>query len=86
MEENGVNTHQRGSDAPGVRILFKIRDIGGTALWRGYLGGHPPYGHGPGGCLDPGGETADGKAPAEGNGRDVEIHLAGGGKGGRRIS
>ena len=38
-----------------------------------------------GGVSDPGGETDDGAAPAEDNGRDVEIHLDGIGKGGGRF-
>ena len=33
----------------------------------------------------PGGETDDGTAPAEDNGRDVEIHLYGCGKGGGKF-
>ena len=36
----------------------------------------------PGGVSDPGGETDYGKAPAEYNRREVEIHLGGGVKGG----
>ena len=38
-----------------------------------------------GGVSDPGGETADGTAPAEENVWDVEIHLRSGGKGGGRV-
>ena len=63
MEEDIVHTQQVGSDASGVRLLFKGRDTGGTAIFRGDLGGHPPHGHGPGRNLDPGGETAVGKYP-----------------------
>ena len=46
------------------------------------MGGHPPHGQVPVGVSDPGGETDDRKAHAVENGRDVEIHLGGGGKGG----
>ena len=55
---------------------------GGTALWSRYLGGHPLHGQGPGGGGSyPGGETADGTAPAEYTVQEVEIHLGGGSKG-----
>ena len=46
------------------------------------MGGHPPYGQGPGGVSGPGGKTDDGTTPAEGTVRDVEIHLGVVGKGG----
>ena len=45
----------------------------------------PPHGQVPGGVSDPDGNTADGTATAEDNGRDVEIHLGGSGKGGDRV-
>ena len=70
----------------GVRFLLKGHCPGGTSLWSGDLGGHPPHGQGPEGVSDPGGETDDEMAPAEDNGREVEIHLgSGGGKGGGEI-
>ena len=46
------------------------------------MGGHPPYGQGPGGVSFPGGDMDDGKSPAEDNIWDVEIHLGRGSKGG----
>ena len=49
------------------------------------MGGHPPHGKGPRGVSDPGGETAEGTAPAEDTRKEVEIHLSGGGKGGGGI-
>ena len=47
--------------------------------------GHPPHGQGPGEVSDPGGNTADRTSTAEDTGREVEIHLGGGGKGGGGI-
>ena len=85
MEEDVAHPQQGGSNASGVRILFKGRDTGGTALCSGDLGGHPPHGHVPGEVSDPGFKTADRTAPADDNGRDVEIHLVGGGKLGGRF-
>ena len=38
-----------------------------------------------GGGSEPGDYTYDGTAPAEENGRDMEIHLDGGGQGGGRV-
>ena len=66
----------------GVQIIFKGCCPGGTALWSRDLGGHPLHRQGPGGVSDPGGEMADGTAPAEDTGWEVEIHLDGGGKAG----
>ena len=66
----------------GVWLLFKGRDTGGAALRSGDLGGHPLHGHVPGWGSYPRGDKADGTDPAEDNGRDVEMHLGGGGKGG----
>ena len=37
------------------------------------------------GGFDPGGDTSEESAPAEDNGREVEIHLGGGGNGGGGI-
>ena len=45
----------------------------------------PHVGKALGWSSDPGGETDDGTAPAEDTGREVEIHLGGGGKGGGKI-
>ena len=45
------------------------------------MDGHPPHGQGPRGVSEPGGDIADGTAPAEDTGQEVEIHLRGGGKG-----
>ena len=63
-------------------FFFEAVIQGSTTLRSGDLGGHPLHGNGPGGVSDPGDKTADGTAPAEDNGRNVEIHLGGGGKGG----
>ena len=80
VEEYVADTQQGGSDILGVRLPFKSRDTGGTSLWSGDLGGHPPHGNGPGGDSDLVGETDDETAPAEGNIQDVDIHLVGDGK------
>ena len=44
-------------------------------------GRSPLHGQGPGGGSDPGGETDDGTVTEENNGRGVEIHIGGDGKG-----
>ena len=49
VEEDVEHTQQGGSDASGVRIIFKGCDTGGTAIWSGYLYGNPPHGQCPGG-------------------------------------
>ena len=79
-----MDTKQGGSDALGVRLIFKGRDTGDTDLLSGDLGGHPLNGHVPGGVSYPGhlagGKMADGKATTEDTRKYVEIHLGGGGK------
>ena len=75
MKEDGAHPQQGGGGPTGVQILFYGRGTGGNALWIGDLGGPPPHGQGPGGVSGPGGKTADRTAPAEGTGREVDIHL-----------
>ena len=69
----------------GARLIFKaviqVILLFGVETWVVT----PSMGKALGGGSDPGGEMADGKPPVEDNGRDVEIYLGGGGKGGGRF-
>ena len=72
-----AHPQQGGSGAAGLWIILKGRCPGGNALQSGDLGGNPLHGKIPGGVSYPGGESADGNAPAEDVGREVEIHFGG---------
>ena len=63
-------------------FFFFIRVAGGAALWIRYLGGHPLNGKISWGVSVLGGDTADGEAPSEETGQELDIHLGGNGKGG----
>ena len=70
-----MHPQQGGGGAAGIRLIFQGRGTGGTALCIGNLGGHQMHGKGPGGVSDRCGDTADGTAPVEDNGWELEINL-----------
>ena len=85
VEEDDAHSQQGGSDASGVRIVFKAL-IQAVLLFGAETRVVTPLpGHGPGGVSDPVGETADIKSPAKDKRRDVQIHLGSGSKGGHGV-
>ena len=67
--EDYKNPQQGGGGAAFVRIIFKDRGAGGSALRIGDLGGQPPHRQVPGGVSVTGGETVDGMDTTEDNRR-----------------
>ena len=81
VEEDDKNPQQGGGRDAGVRIFLQSCHSVGAALWRGDMGSYPPNGLVPGWFPGLGVAAIDRPAPATAGGREVGVHLDGGGKG-----